>query len=299
MNNNSIQSILLVGGTHGNELTGVHCVKYFQETRLLEKQSNVVLHYLIANPKAVEENKRYCEQDLNRSFKSIDLANQSLHNKEQFLAKNINQQFGNKGKTPVDFIIDLHTSTTNMQTNIVLTKTDLFHLKLAAYLKSVLVDVVITSESESESELMDDHHFLESIAPKGVLIEIGPIAQGTLDYSCFDKTKKAVEACLDFVQKINSGDDLQIPNKVEIMNYQSKIYFPLNKQGEINACVHPDLIGKAYPQIKKGDAIFKSFYGDDILYDGEPTFLAFINEAAYYDQKIAMCLCNPITHTIE
>jgi aspartoacylase len=307
---NNISSVLLVGGTHGNELTGVHCIKHFKESNFAEYFSDIKLNYLMANPKAIEENKRYCDQDLNRSFKPIDLADNKKNNREQSLAKKINQIYGSSSNNPVDFIIDLHTSTANMQTNIVLTKTDLFHLQLAAYLQSVLPDVVITSESE----LMDEHHFLESIAPKGVLIEIGPIPQGCLDYECFEKTKGAVIACLEFVQhynldfeidsgvgsenKHNNKVSFDFPNEIEIMNYTSKIYFPLNEKGEIKGCVHPTLIGKAYPQIKKGDAIFKLFDGSEIFYEGETTYCAFINEAAYYDQKIAMCLCNPKMHSM-
>ncbi len=298
---NKISSVLLVGGTHGNELTGIKLVRHWQ-TQGVEKQfDSFQLDYLIANPKAVKANKRYLDHDLNRCFKLAELKDESLTSFEQCLAKKIDHQIGPKGNAKVDFIIDLHTSTANMQTNIVLTRIDRFHLQLVAFLKSQLPDVVITSETD----LMDDHHFLESIADKGILLEVGPIPQASIEYHCFDTTQKAVRACLDFIEAFNqpsqndSGLLKNLPDDIEIMTYYSKIYFPTDENDEITASVHPSLIGKAYPKINQGDPIFKSFDGQDILYQGESTYLAFINEAAYYDQNIAMCLCLPKSYSLK
>ena len=290
-----ISSVLLVGGTHGNELTGIHLVRHWQAQKMQEQFKDFTLDYLIANPDAVKENKRYLEHDLNRCFKLKDLKDSFLTGKEQLRAKTINNRFGPKGKSKTDFIIDLHTSTTNMQTNIVLTRIDHFHLQLAAYLKQQLPDIVVTSESE----LMEDHHFLESIADKGVLIEVGPIPQGAIEYDCFELTQNAVRVCLDFVTKFNQGYDFDLDDEIEIMSYHSKLTFPLDAKENITASVHPDLIGKAYPELAKGDPVFKSFDGKDIFYQGEDTYCAFINEVAYYDQKIAMCLCRPKTYSIS
>ena len=41
-------------------------------------------------------------------------------------------------------------------------------------------------------------------------------------------------------------------------------------------------------ELKEGDKIFKTFDGQDILYHGETVFPVFVNEAAYYEKKIAM-----------
>lgn len=315
MNNSEdkVDSVLLVGGTHGNELTGINLVRHWQSQNVENQFNSFQLSYLIANPKAVEVNTRYLDYDLNRCFKLSELEDNSLTGFEQRLAKKINSKIGPKGKAAVDFIIDLHTSTANMQTNIVLTRIDAFHLKLAAYLKKKLPDVVVTSEIE----IMDDHHFLESIADKGVLLEVGPIPQASIEYDCFDMTQKAVRACLDFVELYNQqlcseqkpcSDEqpcrensplIDLPDEIEIMTYFSKVYFPTDENGEISASVHPNLIGLAYPKLHKGDPIFKSFAGEDILYQGESTYLAFINEAAYYDQKIAMSLCLPRKYSLQ
>lgn len=40
--------------------------------------------------------------------------------------------------------------------------------------------------------------------------------------------------------------------------------------------------------LKPGDPIFQTFYGEDILYDDDdPAYPVFINEAAYYEKKVA------------
>jgi len=296
--NQPVSSIVLVGGTHGNELTGIHLVQHWQKNTIEQNYPELNLDYLIANTAARKANKRYIEHDLNRCFKRDDLENDSLTSLEQLRAKEINQQLGPKGHSKTDFIIDLHTSTANMQTNIVLTRMDRFHLHLAAYLKRTLDDVVITSETE----LMQDHHFLESIARGGIVIEVGAIPQGSLEYPCYQKTQQAVKATLDFIARYNRGqfDSFdELGEDLEVMSYHSKIYFPTDGQGEISAIVHPRLIGCAYPKIEKGEAIFIDFDGSEILYDGDTTYLAFINEAAYYDQKIAMCCCNPVSFSIN
>jgi len=285
----SIDSVLIVGGTHGNELTGIKLVEYWQKSKKELDYKSFELSYLIANPKACQANKRYLDQDLNRCFQLSDLNNPLLDGKEQKRAKEINQQIGPKGNSKTDFIIDLHTSTANMQTNIVITKIDRFHLQLAAYLQQILKDVVITSEVE----IMDDHHFLNSIAEKRIVIEVGPIAQGSIEYPIYQLTEKALQVSLNFAEIYNQPLEYELPDNIEIMNYYDKVKFPLDESGNIMASVHPDLVGKAYPTLVKGAPIFISFDGKEILYEGETTQAAFINEAAYYDQSIAMCLCKP------
>ncbi len=285
-----IDQVTLVGGTHGNELTGIHLIHQWQTNNQAADYSKLNINYLLANPEAMKANKRYLDHDLNRCFKKIDLENPVLQSREQKRAKEINQLLGPKGNPKTDFIMDLHTSTANMQTNIVLTRIDPFHIQLAAWLIDKLDDVVITSETE----LMADHHFLESIANKGIVIEVGAIPQGSLQYDCFEKTEAAVKASLDFISRYNAGAiKLENDTQIEVMSYHSKIHFPVDQNDMITACVHPNLIGQAYPQVVEGDPLFKCFDGKDIFYQGEPTHLAFINEAAYYDQKIALCCCRP------
>jgi aspartoacylase len=289
-----IGAVAIVGGTHGNELTGIYTVKQWRKANWASNFPEFQIEYLLANKAAIEENRRYLDKDLNRCFTLDDLSDLNKNNKEQNIARNINQALGPKGNARVDFIIDLHTSTANMQTNIVLIKVDEFHLKLAAYIKKIIPSAIITTESN----LMSDHHFLCSIAEKGVLIEIGPIAQGTLDSDCFDKTNIATKTCLDFVNLYNNAQLPDLGKEIEVISYFSELHFPQDKDGEIVGMIHPSLIGKDYSILETGKPIYKTFSGEDILYDGETANIAFVNEAAYYDQKISMCLCRPMKFSL-
>jgi len=291
---NTPAKIAVIGGTHGNELTGVYLVNHWKKQSLAKKYSELSIKFLLANPDAIEQQKRYIDQDLNRSFKLQDLSDQTKQNREQKLAREINQTLGPKGAARTDFIIDLHTSTANMRTNIVLIKMDAFHLGLAAFLKQNIADVVITSESQ----LMADHHFLCSIADKGVVVEVGPIPQGALDANCFEKTRTALDACLEYMQLYHQQKLPDLQPELQVMSYFSRLYFPTDADGEINAMVHPGLIGMDYSKIIDGTPVFRSFSGEDIFYRGKDAHVAFVNEAAYYDQKIAMCLCNPVTYSL-
>ena len=72
-----IRRVAIVGGTHGNELTGVYLVKKFQQSPNLLKRSFDVITFL-ANPKAIAANRRYIDRDLNRCFSKKDLFNPLL-----------------------------------------------------------------------------------------------------------------------------------------------------------------------------------------------------------------------------
>ena len=68
----TVQRILIVSGTHGNEINPVWAVKKFN------REENILNHgieyeYIIGNPVAYEKGYRYIDVDLNRSFKKITL----------------------------------------------------------------------------------------------------------------------------------------------------------------------------------------------------------------------------------
>ena len=116
----TVQRILIVSGTHGNEINPVWAVKKFN------KEENSLNHgieyeYIIGNPVAYEKGYRYIDVDLNRSFKETknrDQYNNSVYeiNRANFLV----DQFGIHGSNPCQIAIDLHTTTANMGTSIVL-----------------------------------------------------------------------------------------------------------------------------------------------------------------------------------
>ncbi len=70
-----IKNVALVGGTHGNELTGISLVKKYEQNYHLIKRDSFEILTLLANPQAIAAGKRYIDTDLNRSFNPEDLQN--------------------------------------------------------------------------------------------------------------------------------------------------------------------------------------------------------------------------------
>ena len=64
----TVQKILIVSGTHGNEINPIRAVKQFntEENKL---KNGIEYEYIIGNPIAYEKACRYIDADLNRSFK--------------------------------------------------------------------------------------------------------------------------------------------------------------------------------------------------------------------------------------
>ena len=116
----TVQRILIVSGTHGNEINPVWAVKQFnrEENRL---NHGIEYEYIIGNPVAYEKGCRYIDVDLNRSFKEIE--NFDQHKNSFYETRRANflvDEFGIDGSKPCQIVIDLHTTTANMGTSIVL-----------------------------------------------------------------------------------------------------------------------------------------------------------------------------------
>lgn len=97
-----LNKILIIGGTHGNEKTGVDVVRHLKNCTVKN------IDTLIANPRAVSNNCRFMETDLNRSF--------NLQKKQSYEEKRT--VFISKKMKKYDFIIEFHN--TNSMTNCVI-----------------------------------------------------------------------------------------------------------------------------------------------------------------------------------
>ncbi|NVK22317.1 MAG: aspartoacylase [Kangiellaceae bacterium] len=287
-----IRHVAIVGGTHGNEITGVYLIKKYQNFVELLQGYDFSIELLTANSEAVAANKRYIDCDLNRSFKIEDLSNNSLLGYENQRAKEINQQLGPKGNSRVDFIVDLHTSTAPMGVNLVLLNDDPFHLKLADYVQQRMDNVTITWEQ------LPDHHFLMSIAPRHILIEVGATPQGSLRHKIFEQTEQATTHVLNFIEAYNKQELPVSSSSLEVYKYFDVMYLPQDSQGNIIGMVHDNIQDRDFGLLKTQDAIFKLFDGSDIVYEGEECYIAFINEAAYYDEKKAFSMAKRVVLSI-
>ncbi|MDZ8107282.1 MAG: aspartoacylase [Nostoc sp. DedQUE12a] len=281
-----IERVAIVGGTHGNELTGVYLVKKFQQyPNLINKQSLETL-ILLANTKAIAEGKRYIDKDLNRCFSKQNLQNSNFLNYEDTRAKEIKQILQPQNQPFVDVIIDLHSTTANMGLSLIFCDMHPFLLRLAAYLTSInpLVRVYVNPQSKEGG-------FLRSLCELGFVIEVGAVAQNVLNAELFQQTEQLIYAILEYFEWFNQGNIPQTNNTLTFYEYIGTIDYPRNEQGQIQGMIHPRLQFRDYEPLNPGEPIFLTFAGKDILYDGVSTvYPIFINEAAYYEKGIAMHL---------
>jgi len=288
-----IKQLAIVGGTHGNEFTGIYLLKKWQANPELIERNSFATETLFANPQAHQENKRYVDNDLNRRFNRDELDKGGLTSVEEVRAKEINQLLGPKGNSRVDFIIDLHTTTSNMGPTLLLTSKGKLYNQLAAYVKMHMPEAVICCDEDHKSN--DEHHFLSSVAPMSVMVEVGPVPQSVIRHDVFEQSERMTTLILDFIELNNIGQLPELPDTLDAYRYIETINLPVN-DGERGAMIHRDIQDKDFGAIAPGQPIFVTFAGEEICYQGEQTvYGSFINEAAYYDNNIAMSLLEKVT----
>ena len=278
-----IRRVAIVGGTHGNELTGAYLVKKFARSPESVQRSSFETTVLLANPLAFAARQRYVERDLNRCFSLENLQDMTAASYEDNQARAIYQQLS-RSDQKTDFIMDLHSTTSNMGLTIILTNRHPFNLRMAAYLSTLYPAIKFYSWMDSQNA------FLRSMSELGCAIEVGAIAQGLLDATLFEQTQALVYGILDYLEAQNRGLDLDLPDQLTLFECTTMVDYPKTEQGELAAMIHPHLQFKDYQPLQSGDAMFLTFDGITIPYSGETTYPVFINEAAYYEKGIAMCL---------
>jgi succinylglutamate desuccinylase len=282
-----IKRVAIVGGTHGNELTGVMLVKKFLRYAQMVQRQSFETVCLLANPLAIKHTRSYIDRDLNRCFDRHDLANPALAGYENILAKQLFARYGSNGSEPVDVILDLHSTTANMGTTIIPISNSPANLQLAAYLKSLdpTIHIYLGLHSNQNSPM------LRSMATVGCTIEMGAISPGVVDANILQKAEWLVLAALNYMDNLNRGVPMTMPITVNIYQAIEAIDYPRNGQNELTAMIHPDRQGQDYQPLSLKDPLFIDLQGKTIFHEDEQTvFPVFINEAAYYEKGIAMVL---------
>ena len=288
-----IRHVAIVGGTHGNEITGIKLAeKLLDFPQLIERSSFSVKVYL-ANPQAIRLNTRYIEQDLNRQFLLEDLKNFHLKGYEELLAKSI---YRDLQQNQTDLIIDLHSTTAAMDLTLILSQADPWLFHLAAYLTAInpLVKVVLPSASENS-------HRLRSSCDLGMTIEVGAIAHGTFDLGWVEKTEALIHNILDYIGYWNNNQTIDYPETFTLFNSFKAVEYPKNSLGEIGAKVHPRLLSKDYSPLNPHSPLFLSLDRTNItFYSGNCTvYPIFIAEESYVEQDIAMVLTDKQTISLS
>jgi succinylglutamate desuccinylase len=282
----TIGRVLLVGGTHGNELIGAYWVQQLMQQPAVVQRDSFETLLLLANPKAVAVNRRYIDQDLNRCFAPADLQNLELCSYEALRSRDIYHQYGAEGKTPVELVIDLHSTTANMGLTLIVDQHP-FNLQLAAHVQRSHPTLKICVSGQASYRRTS----LPALCALGCTVEVGPVPQGTLHAELFYQTTQLTQTILDYVDQWNRGKIAPPDLPLTVYRYGTAIDYPRDAEGHLHAMIHPKLQGQDYQPLHPGAPIFLTFEGGAIAYEGSAiTYPIFINEAAYYEKGIAFYL---------
>jgi len=296
MNNNTVNSVAIVGGTHGNELAGIYLVNYWQQQPEQIARNSFSTELVLANANAMAVNRRYTDCDLNRQFSAQSLSDDSLTNYEQSRAKVLNQQIGPKGNAKTDLVIDLHNTTSNMGPTLLIPQQGEFYDLLAIYVRHHMPEAVIFLDEDHKAN--DEHHLLCTIGKFGVIVEVGPVPQGVLKHQVTDQMATMTQLILDFVEQYNCQQLPELPASTEAFRYIESLTLPVDSENNRTGMVHQHVEGNDFKPLNPGEPLFKKFDGEILYYEGNETvYPTFINEAAYYDNNLAMSLCEKATIT--
>ncbi|KGF88459.1 aspartoacylase [Prochlorococcus marinus] len=279
----TVRRILIVSGTHGNEINPVWAVKQFNRK---ENSFNhgIEYEYIIGNPVAYEKGCRYIDVDLNRSFKESENLDQ---NKNSFYETNranfLVDEFGIGGSKSCQIAIDLHTTTAHMGTSIVLYGRRFKDFCLAALLQNKFGLPIYLHEKDKAQT-----GFLVEAWPCGLVIEIGAVAQNFYDQNIINRFLIILGSLREEIDKLKNNL-IELPKELIVHVHKGSIDYPRDEIGNIDGLIHPERINQDWKLIKKGDPLFLDSRGITIKYEGDQfVWPVFIGEVAYKEKKIAM-----------
>jgi succinylglutamate desuccinylase len=243
--------VCIIGGVHGNEICGVKAIEEIVSKGLLRLKKGCVT-FIYANRKAIDQNVRFTEKNLNRCFKKDIIGNSY----EENLAKDIK-----KILKSCDVSLDLHAASSKTTRPFIICEKNGFN-----YIKTIQIKTVCSGFDNLGGGGTDS--YMNKIGKIGLCVECGYLADS--------KTKdKAVEVIFSFLSNLEMVD-YQINDftkeylRIEYM-YKCKNKFILTKEFENFENIKKDeLIGydgdKEIRVNKDGFILFaKSRKKDDIV----------------------------------
>jgi succinylglutamate desuccinylase len=267
--------VLIFGGTHGNEWTGVYAVNKFSQAICAEFK-DLDISFILANPEAHKINRRFKDEDLNRAF--------------QFLHEDRPESYENQRAQEIKamitsgpcFVIDLHTTTSSMGSTVIITHDQPLNFYIAARLSEQISDCrVILSRDPNRKYLGSQSDF-------GLMIEVGPVANGIIDADMLERSLTIIRKVLESVSTLEN----LTTGALEIYEEITDIYYPQDENGDLTSYIHKNFQGKDFVAVNGDYFPFTSFEGEEIkMKTSEELYPIFINEAAYYPSKLAFTLC--------
>ena len=275
--------VLLVAGTHGNEINGIWLFDEWEKSSFLINTHGIKTCKVIGNPEAKKAGKRYIHNDLNRSFQEESFLSIKSSNFEGSRANELVNLYGEEGENPCQIALDFHTTTASMGSCLVVYGRRDADLALASLIQNQLGLPIYLHESDQKQT-----GFLVESWPCGLVVEIGPIGQGLLNSRIISQTKLILETLMEQIHQVKNLN-LFFPEKLIIHRHIKSIDFPRDEEGNINGFVHPLRQGRDWYPLRKNDDLFCKLNGETINYQEKESFVpVFINEAAYMEKNIAM-----------
>ncbi len=283
-------SVLVVGGTHGNERNGLWLLDQWRQQPGQLHRHGLALELVVGNPVAAQANRRYVERDLNRSFRAELLSDPDNQELEVLRARQLLARHGPEGSKPCLVAIDLHSTTAAMGNSLVLYNRQPASLALAAVLQRRLGLPIYLHESDPRQS-----GYLGACWPCAVVIEVGPVAQGLVSGRICQQSQIAVETALEALAQAREGP-IALGTELLVHGHLRSIDLPRHGDGSPAGLVHPYLQDRDWRPLGAGDPLFVAGDGTTIAFtpengDGSGTLWpVFINEAAYGEKGIALSL---------
>ena len=276
--------VLVVAGTHGNEVNAPWLLQQWQANPDLIDAAGLAVQKVIGNPEALRRRCRYVDRDLNRCFLPEQLE-QGASGLEFQRAGELLRLHGPSGEQPCAVAIDLHSTTAAMGNSLVVYGRRPADLALAALVQGALGLPIYLHEADAQQT-----GFLVESWPCGLVIEVGPVPQGLLNAVVVEQTRLGLETCLRALDQARLGL-ARLPDALVVHRHLGSRDLPKSENGEPQALVHPELQGRDWQAIALSQAMFRAADGNDrgeAWVEGE--IPVFVNEAAYAEKSIAFSL---------
>ncbi|XP_063042887.1 N-acyl-aromatic-L-amino acid amidohydrolase (carboxylate-forming) B-like [Engraulis encrasicolus] len=290
----ALSRVAVCGGTHGNELSGVYLVREHLRKRKQPKDiSPTTVVMVMGNPRAVQQNRRYTESDLNRCFTQacLDAHVEEKTPYEIVRSKELNALLGPKGSPQAtDLVCDLHNTTANMGLCcIAFSDCDWICLHIYRHLQREMATIPVRYINFNKS--INEAYSLDTVGKHGFAMEIGPQPHGSIRSNIYVAMQEGVELMLEWIHLFNSGTQFE-GGSVEVFTLVKNIDYPRDPDTKtITAAIHPELQDRDFCLLHPGDPLFLTFSGETLRYKGkEALYPFFVNECAYYEKGIALSL---------
>ncbi len=315
----ALRRVVVLGGIHGNERTGVHAVQHVRnQPEQFQCGSVEVVEGFYGNPRAIQRNVRYLDRDLNRCFfyeygaplteTQIQARVAGTREYEMGRALSLRSDIGALSE-PVPFLIDLHTTTANMGMSLIVGDEDPWTLHFCSRLAERVPNARIVSDGPSAGF----PGTTASLARRQLTLEVGPLAQGTLDVRALEQMISAIQAAVQVVDELNREPEIATSmNGLEVALYRwlpFSLDYPRDADSVPSVSLHPDFNGSDFRLLTLETPIFQGFDGKELrLQDaaGVPhellQFLAeggracpmFVGESAYVEKGLAFLTAEPV-----